>query len=62
MKITIHWDRVIGLLLAILAVFIAILCFKLINQSNQFDKHDIGQCDMYEAQKIIDNLVSHLFL
>jgi len=61
MKITIHWDRVFGLLLAIIIVFIAILLFKLINKSDQFEKHDIGQCDMHEAQKIIDNLVNLFF-
>ncbi len=61
MKITVHWDRIFGLLLAILAVFIAILCLKLVNQSNRFDEHEIGQCDMHEAQKIIDNLVRFFF-
>ena len=61
MKITIHWERVFGLLLAIIVVFIAILCFKIINQSNQFNEHDIGQCNMNEAQKIIDNLVRLVF-
>ena len=58
MKITIYWDRVFGLLAAIAAVFIAIYCYKVINNSNQYDNQDIGQCDMHEAQKIIDNLVN----
>jgi Trk-type K+ transport system membrane component len=62
MKITIYWDRVFGLLAAITVVFIAIICYKIINKSNQFDDQDIGQCDMHEAQKIIDNLVRFLFL
>ncbi|CAF1019664.1 unnamed protein product [Rotaria sp. Silwood1] len=56
MKITIHWGRVFGLFIAIIVGFIAIICFKLINKSNQFHNADIGQCDMHEAQKIIDNL------
>ncbi|CAF3920065.1 unnamed protein product [Adineta steineri] len=56
MKVTIHWNRIFGLLLAIIVVFIAIICFKLINKSSQFDHQDIGQCDMHEAQEIIDNL------
>jgi hypothetical protein len=60
MKIIIHWDRVLGLLIAIVVVFIAIICFKVLNQSNGSDHQDIGQCDMNEAQKIIDNLVSFL--
>lgn len=60
MKITIHWDRVFGLLLAILSAFIAIICYKEINQSNRYHDQDIGQCDMNEAQKIIDNLVCDL--
>jgi hypothetical protein len=58
MKITIYWDRVFGLLAAIIAVFIAIFCYKVIYNSNQYDNQDIGQCDMHEAQKIIDNLVN----
>ena len=57
MKITIHWDRVFGLLIAIIVVFIAILCFKILNKSNQDNEQFIGQCNMNEAQKIIDNLV-----
>ena len=61
MKITIHWGRVFGLLLTITVGLIAIICFKLLNRSNQFHDQDIGQCDMHEAQQIIDNLVS-LFL
>jgi len=61
MKIIIHWDRVFGLLIAIIVVFIAIICFKLINKSNQFNQQDIGQCDMNKAQKIIDNLVRSFF-
>ncbi len=61
MKITIHWDRVFGLLLAIFGAFIAIFFYTLINKSNQFNEQDIGQCDMHEAQKIIDNLVRFFF-
>ncbi len=61
MKITIHWDRVFGLLLAIIVLFIAIVSFKLISKSDQLEKQHIGQCDMNEAQKIIDNLVSLSF-
>jgi hypothetical protein len=61
MKIIIHWDRVFGLLIAIIVVFIAIICFKLINKSNQFNQQNIGQCDMNKAQKIIDNLVRSFF-
>jgi len=61
MKIIIHWDRVFGLFIAIIVVFIAIICFKLINKSNQFNQEDIGQCDMNKAQKIIDNLVKSFF-
>ncbi|UJR27640.1 hypothetical protein I4U23_008921 [Adineta vaga] len=56
LQIIIHWDRVIGLLLTIVVLFIAIICFKLFNNSQQLDHQDIGQCDMEEAQKIIDNL------
>ena len=62
MKITIHWDRVFGLCLAILALFIAILCYKFIDQSDRSDQQEIGQCDMQEAQKIIDNLVRNRLL
>ena len=58
MKITVHWDRVIGLTIAILVVFIAIQSFRLIHQADHYDSQEIGQCDMIEAQKIIDNLVS----
>lgn len=58
MKITIHWDRVIGLTIAIVVVFIAILSFKLIHLADHDDRQEIGQCDMGEAQRIIDNLVS----
>jgi hypothetical protein len=61
MKITIHWERVFGLLLSIVVVFIAIICFKIINKSNQYNEQEIGQCDMHEAQKIIDNLVKIFF-
>jgi len=62
MKIIIHWDRVFGLLIAIIVVFFAIIFFKLINKSNEFNQEDIGQCDMNKAQKIIDNLVKSFFL
>jgi hypothetical protein len=58
MKITVHWDRVIGLAIAIVVVFMAILCFKLIHHADHNDHQEIGQCDMGEAQRIIDNLVS----
>ncbi len=61
MKINIHWDRVLGLLLAIIVVIIAIVCFQILNNSHQSNNQDIGQCDMHEAQKIIDNLVSFVF-
>ncbi len=61
MKINIHWDRVFGLLLAIIVLFIAIISFRLIHKSDQFHNQDIGQCDMHEAQKIIDNLVKLTF-
>lgn len=57
MKINIHWDRVFGLCLAILVVLIAIFCFKYIDRSDQSAQQEIGQCDMQDAQKIIDNLV-----
>ena len=62
MKITIHWDRVFGLGLAVLVVIIAIWSWKLFNESNQSDQQEIGQCDMQEAQKIVDNLVRSLAL
>ena len=58
MKITIHWDRVIGLAVAIVVVFIAILSFKLLHLADHDDRQEIGQCDMEVAQRIIDNLVS----
>ena len=57
MKITIHWDRVLGLAVALVGVLVAILCFKLFNQSNYFHHEEIGQCDMAEAQTMIDTLV-----
>lgn len=57
MNINIHWDRVFGLCLAILVLFIAIFCYKFIDRSDRSDEQEIGQCDMQEAQKIIDNLV-----
>ena len=57
MKVTIHWDRVLGLAVALVGVLVAILCFKLFNQSNYFNHEEIGQCDMTEAQTIIDTLV-----
>lgn len=62
MKITVHWDRVIGLLLAIMIVIIAIMCFKIFNKTDTDQKQEIGQCDMHEAQKIIDNLVNKMFI
>jgi Trk-type K+ transport system membrane component len=63
MKISIHWDRVFGLLFAIIVVFIAIISYKLISKSDEYENQEIGQCDMHEAQKIIDNLVRYfLFL
>ena len=62
MKITIHWDRVFGLGLAVLVVIIAIWSWRLFNESNQSDQQEIGQCDMQEAQKIVDNLVRSLAL
>ena len=62
MKIIIHWERVFALLIAIIVVFIAIICFKEYHQSDDYNQHAIGQCDMHEAQKIIDNLVKLLFL
>lgn len=61
MKITIHWERVFGLFLAIIVVFIAIICYRILNQSNRYHEPGIGQCDMHEAQKIIDNLVNQIF-
>ena len=61
MKITIHWGRVLGLAIAILFGCVAIICFKLFNESNQFHDQDVGHCDMHEAQKIIDNLVCSYF-
>ncbi|CAF1637934.1 unnamed protein product [Rotaria magnacalcarata] len=56
MKIIIHWGRVLGLFIAILVGCIAIICFKLFNKSDPFHAQDVGQCNMYEAQRIIDNL------
>ena len=61
MKITIHWGRVFGLLLGTLVGFIAIISFQFINKSNLYHDQDVGQCDMHEAQKIIDNLVCFSF-
>ena len=58
MKITIHWDRVLGLIIAIIVLLIAIQLFQYIHRSDHDSTEDIGQCDMHEAQKIIDNLVS----
>ncbi|CAF0766594.1 unnamed protein product [Adineta ricciae] len=43
-------------MLAILVLFIAVVCFKYFNDSQELVHQDIGQCDMNEAQKIIDNL------
>ncbi len=60
MKITIHWDRVAGILIALLVVIAAILLFNSTDRRKQQNHDDIGQCDMHEAQQIIDNLVSSL--
>jgi hypothetical protein len=57
MKITIHWDRTIGLILTIIVLIIAIQYLKYFRQFNYDTSEDIGQCNMNEAQNIIDNLV-----
>lgn len=62
MKITIHWNRVFALGLAFLVLIIAIWCLKFFDQSDELNRQEIGQCDMQEAQKIIDNLVRFFFL
>lgn len=58
MKITFHWTRIITLLSAIVALLLAIQWFKYFDQFNQQQITDIGQCDIHEAQQIIDHLVS----
>jgi len=58
MKITVHWDRVIGVLIAIVVAFIAIILFKAYHRYDQDNHEPIGQCDMHQAQKLIDNLVN----
>jgi len=56
MKITIHWDRIFGLTIALVVCWIAIEYFKYLHRYEHSNSDEIGQCDMHEAQNIIDNL------
>lgn len=59
MKITVHWDRIFALLVALLVCWIAVEYFKYLHRYEHSTSDEIGQCDMHEAQNIVDNLVRH---